>query len=82
MRLIMVHLINFVLLSLIWLVTAYVIPDDRKYPAAAFTWSVEFFAIYLQFFLIYLVIRFTANIQQAQVEDKVLSKEVPFTVFI
>ena len=82
MRLIMVHLANFVILSLIWFVTTSVIPEKRKYPAAAFTWSVEFFAIYLQFFLIYLVIRFTRNMQQAQVEDKVLSKEVPFTVFI
>ena len=82
MRLIMTHLVNFLLLSGIWLTQVVIIPDKLKMTSDGIGWTVNFFALYLQLFLIYLVTQFTRNMQQAQVEDKAISKNVPFTVFL
>ena len=74
------HLINSIILTLSW------IPEitftEESVLGNKIRFIVILFWLYLQLFLIYLVIQFTRKMQQSKFKDQVLSKEVPFTVFI
>ena len=90
MRLIAVHLANFLLLAAIGVPLAFeneffkgsFIAEDltRRVEINGLIYNV--FSAYLQLFLLFLVHKFAQNMQRPDVTDHDLGQDVPFTVFI
>ena len=89
MKLVTVHLVNFI----VWVLVVF--PQTRMDPDQWYKWwqhpsfwmeidllATDIIAPYLQIFTLYLIRKFVLNVQRQPIKDKYLDKDVPFAVFI
>ena len=81
MKMITIHLVNFIILNLGY-IPVYVFLKASENSKSILTLCLTMFILYQKLFLIYLVIKFARNMQKTKFKDPVLSKSVPFTVFL